>query len=250
MPLSGPVLQEKAKMLAELLGDGGKNFVTSCGWLDRFKNWHGIRKLTLCVEKMSADHEAVDMFKIELEEMIEGYMHNQIFNADETGLNFKMLPKSSLACVKEDFAPGYKMQKQRISILTTSNATGSFRLPITCIGKAERPQRALKNIAPNAMPVFYRAQISAWMSSGLLGDCFFKQFVPKVKGFLTEKQLPHKAILLVVDNAPRHPRNLQNGDIKVQFLPPNVTSLIQPMNQGIQNSSAPIVWLNVVLLYI
>jgi hypothetical protein len=120
---------------------------------------------------MSADHEAVDMFKTELEEFIEGYTYDQIFNADETGLNFKMSPKSSLTCVKEVSAPGHKMQKQRITILTAANATGSFRLTLMCKGKAERP-RALKNIAHNAMPVFYQAQKNAWMSKDLFGDWF------------------------------------------------------------------------------
>jgi hypothetical protein len=42
VPTSGPMLQEKAKMLAELLGDNGKIFVASSGWLDSFKHRYSI----------------------------------------------------------------------------------------------------------------------------------------------------------------------------------------------------------------
>ena len=40
--------------------------------------------------------------------------------------------------------------------------------------------------------------------------------------------------LLLVDNAPGHPQTLgADSDIEVMFLPPNTTSLIQPLDQGI-----------------
>jgi hypothetical protein len=42
-------------------------------------------------------------------------------------------------------------------------------------------------------------------------------------------------ILLLVDNAPAHPHNLNDlyDNVKVVFLPPNTTALIQPMNNGV-----------------
>ncbi|KAJ8877275.1 hypothetical protein PR048_021729 [Dryococelus australis] len=41
------------------------------------------------------------------------------------------------------------------------------------------------------------------------------------------------------DNAPMHPHaeELLDGDIKAMFLPPNVTAIWQPMNQGILETS-------------
>ena len=56
---------------------------------------------------------------------------------------------------------------------------------------------------------------------------FYNNFVTK---FLLRKGLPAKAVLLV-DNAPVHDI-IQLGEIWVEFLPPNTTSLIQPMDQG------------------
>lgn len=231
MPLSGPIIQEKAKLLAEMLGEEGTNFCASSGWLDRFKNRYGIRQLQLSGEKLSADNDAVDVFKTEFLDFTEGLTKDQIFNADETGLNFKMLPKKSLASQKETSAPGHKMSKERITVLACANASGEHKLPLLCIGKSKNP-RALKNIARNALPVHYKAQKSAWMSSDIFTEWFQEIFVPSVEHFLKSKNLPRKAILLV-DNAPTHPSELRNGDIVVRFLPPNVTSLIQPMDQGI-----------------
>lgn len=37
----------------------------------------------------------------------------------------------------------------------------------------------------------------------------------------------------MVDNSPTHSNELRSGDIVVHFLPPNVTSLIQPLDQGV-----------------
>lgn len=46
--------------------------------------------------------------------------------------------------------------------------------------------------------------------------------------------MPRKAILLL-DNAPTHPSEdeLRDGEIKMMFLPPNVMSICQPMDQGV-----------------
>ena len=44
-----------------------------------------------------------------------------VFNADETGLNFKMLPSKSLAARTEVAAPGYKRSKERVTISACSN---------------------------------------------------------------------------------------------------------------------------------
>jgi hypothetical protein len=54
--------------------------------------------------------------------------------------------------------------------------------------------------------------------------------------FLKSLILPRKAIL--VDNAPSYPEEeeLSSGDIRVIVLPPNITSLCQPMDQGMLGS--------------
>jgi hypothetical protein len=62
----------------------------------------------------------------------------------------------------------------------------------------------------------------------------FEEFVLRVEKFLRKCGLPRKALLLV-DNAPSHSteNELVSRDIKIMFLPPNVTALLQPMDQGV-----------------
>ena len=74
------------------------------------------------------------------------------------------------------------------------------------------------------------------MNSSIFSDWFINIFVPSVKKYLHDKNLPVKAILLL-DNAPSHPSTdvLQSSDksVTAMYLPANTTSLIQPMDQGV-----------------
>ena len=65
-------------------------------------------------------------------------------------------------------------------------------------------------------------------------DWFKNCFVPEVQSYLKKKNLSNRA-LLIIDNAPGHPTSikLENSDIKILFLPPNTTFLIQPLDQGL-----------------
>lgn len=72
------------------------------------------------------------------------------------------------------------------------------------------------------------------MNANLFKNWFFEDFVPKVESFFKKHGYPRKCVLLL-DNAPTHPsaEQLESGEIKAMFLPPAVTSLIQPMDQGV-----------------
>lgn len=103
----------------------------------------------------------------------EGYCLGQIFNADETELNYKMLPDIASALQIERSAPGTKKAKERITVMTCSNASGSHWLPLMVIGKSAKP-RALKNIDRQALPVYYASQKSACVTTVLFKNlCFF-----------------------------------------------------------------------------
>ncbi|GBL91626.1 Jerky -like [Araneus ventricosus] len=65
-------------------------------------------------------------------------------------------------------------------------------------------------------------------------DWFFHHFVPEVKESFKGLGLPEdtKAILLL-DNCKAHPPVDESRNIVATLLPPNVTSLIHPMDQGV-----------------
>ncbi|KRZ02254.1 Jerky -like protein-like [Trichinella zimbabwensis] len=138
-PISGPILQEKAADFSSKLGID--NVVASSGWLRNFKSRHGIRELKMHGEKLSADSESAAKFTATLNDFItkEGYDLDFVYNADETGLVWKCLPKTSLVSMTEKTASGFKSCKERVTVLCCVNATGSDRLPLLLVGKSKRP---------------------------------------------------------------------------------------------------------------
>lgn len=229
-PISGPILCEKARMFSEKMGVG---FKASTGWIRNFKNRHGIRELDIAGEKLSADSEAANKFVDTFKKETENYDPDLVYNADETGLNWKALPRKTLASKREQSAPGHKVSKDRVTIMVCANSTGTHRLPLLLIGKAKKP-RAFKNVAK--LPVTYTNQKSAWMDSSIFLEWYDKTFIPETKKVKKETGKKGK-VLLIIDNAPTHPSLellvREKGKFKCLFLPPNVTSLLQPMDQGV-----------------
>ena len=103
------------------------------------------------------------------------------------------------------------------------------------IGKSKNP-RCFKNMPRSNLPVTYANQSNAWMNAKIFLDWFHHTFVPYIQQKLREMNLEPKAILL--DNCLAHPDELvsDNGRVIGKFLPPNITSLIQPMDQGVLES--------------
>lgn len=233
-PVTGPMVILKAKKLKADLGiETECNF--SLGWLHKFKARHGIRRLEVSGERRSADTEAAERYAEVFANLIRdhGIEPDQVYNADETALFWRCLPSSTLASFKEKEAVGFKQNKDRLTILTCANATGSHKVKLFVLGKFKNP-RALKNV--NHLPVHYNANANAWMTADLFKWWFFHVFVVEVKQHLREKGLSEDSkVLLVLDNCRAHPpvSELVSGNIFVAYLPPNVTSLIQPMDQGI-----------------
>lgn len=83
-------------MFAEKMG-GLSEFKASNGWLRNFKARHGIRELDLSGEKLSAHNNAADKFIVEFKILTENYDPEFVYNADETGLNWKALLLKTLA---------------------------------------------------------------------------------------------------------------------------------------------------------
>ena len=82
------------------------------------------------------------------------------------------------------------------------------------------------------LPCYWASNKKAWMNSTLFENWYRHHFIPSVKWYCKQKKIDFK-ILLIVDNCTAHP-DLSHVDpnVKMEFLPPNTTSLIQPMDQG------------------
>ena len=156
----------------------------------------------------------------------------QIYNADETALFWKSFEVSTLVSQEEKSAPGRKKAKERITFMPCSNADGSNKLRLMVLGKSKNP-RPFKNIS---LPVYYRSSKKGWMNKNLFKEWFQNEFVVSVRAFSEQNNIRPTA-LLVLDNAPSHyeGNELESDDglIKVIYLPPNTTALLQPMDQNV-----------------
>ena len=183
---------------------------------------------------MSADVKAAEEFLETLDKLIveENYLPEQIFNMDETSLFWKWMPERTFIHKEAKSMPGFKAFKDRITVLLGGNVAG-YKLKPFVIWHSENP-RAFKHINKHTLPVYYRSNKKSWMTQLLFQDALLNCYASKMEKYCLENNIPFK-ILLIVDNAPRHPPFIGDlhPNIKAVFLPPNTTSLIQPMDQGV-----------------
>ncbi|KAG7174019.1 Tigger transposable element-derived protein 1-like 89, partial [Homarus americanus] len=176
-----------------------KPFNASSGWLHRFKKRNNITNINIGGEEASADRVAARDFPPFLREVMEEGQ--------------------------------YTDDQERITVLFTTNASGTCKLKLSVIHTACKPH-AYKNVDMSKINVHWLTSRKAWMFSALSLSWFDDCFVPDVKKFCEQQNVPFK-ILLLLDNAPGHSPLLmdRHPNVKVVFLPPNTTTLIQPMDQ-------------------
>lgn len=234
IPVSGPMLIEKAKDFYKQMRLT-EPCVFSGGWLWRFKARHGIKKLDASSEKQVADHQAAEQFCGFFRSLAaeHGLSPEQVYSADETGLVWRCLPNST---PDDGTVPRFRQGKDRLTVLMCANATGSHRIKPLAIGKGGGP-RAFRGI--QHLPVAYKAQGNAWVDKEIFSDWFHHIFVPSVREHFRTIGLPEdsKAILLL-DHSRAHPQEseLVSENVFTIFLPANVTSLLQPTEQGIRRA--------------
>lgn len=220
IPVSGPLLMEKAQEIAVKLNVKGACFST--GWLHKFKMRHGISSQVISGESKDAPDETVDEWFKNLPSKIDGYQLKNIYNVDETGLFYNLMPARTLA-FKGDNCHGGKKSKDRLTVLLCANADGSDKMTPLIIGKSQKP-RCFKNV--KTLPVSYDANKTAWMTANI--------FIEWLKKIDKDMKKQKRKILLFMDQSTAHPQEtdfLQN--VKVVFFPPNCTSKLQPLDLGI-----------------
>lgn len=232
IPIDSNLIREKARRVFEAIeGPNDLEFVASKGWFERFKLRNNLKNVLVQGESSSADHLAATEYPPQLAKLIAegGYSPEQLFNGDETGLYWKKMPSRTFIAKDEKTAPGHKVAKERLSVLLCSNAAGTLMTKPLVIHKSLHP-RAFKG--QTRLPVIYRANKKAWMTANIFEEWFKKHFVLEAEEHMKALNLNFK-VLLILDNCSSHPANLSTENVKVVFLPPNTTSLIQPLDQGI-----------------
>ncbi|CAK8571898.1 unnamed protein product [Lathyrus sativus] len=218
--ITGELILQKTRDTMKLVyphDDSDFNF--SIGWLGKFKSRHGIKSFHRFGESGSVDVQDMEQNLVSIREKIDQFPMKDVFNMDETGLFYRLQVDHSLATKQLE---GRKQDKERLTVVICCNEDGSEKIPLWIIGKYAKP-RCFKNVNMNSLDCQYRANKKAWMTS-VLFDEYVRSFDQMMHG---------RRVLLVVDNCPAHPRNIEGlRNIELFFLPPNMTSKIQPYDAG------------------
>ena len=125
----GEMIKMKAIETCKKLYPTQQTFNASNGWLDKFKTRSGKRHLTICEEKLFSGPELVEPFRIKLVEE-KHLAAQQIYNADEFGLCWKMLTYKTFVSILEKTRNQTKQAK--INLLGVSKGRGKSQTTTTC----------------------------------------------------------------------------------------------------------------------
>jgi hypothetical protein len=146
-----------------------------------------------------------DLQLVDVPTLIADYAPRDVFNTDETGLFFNVLPPKTFA-FKDETCSGGKLSKNRRTVLMIANSDGSEK-----IGKA---QTFGVSYMHKSLRTKYAANKKAWMTSKL----FEKQILSLDALMGAEKRI----CILFLDRCPAHPTNLTLRNIKLAFPPKTV----------------------------
>ncbi|XP_064087280.1 tigger transposable element-derived protein 1-like [Macrobrachium nipponense] len=173
-------------------------FKASRGWFDNFKKRSGIHSVVRHGEAASADVKGAERYIVEFAELIEeeGYIPQQVFDCDETGLFWKKMPRRTYITEEETKMPGHKPMKDRLTLALCANASGDCKVKPLLVYHSENP-RAFKShkILKEKLHVMWRANARAWVTWQFFTDWVNLIFDPSVKEYLQKNNLPLKAFI-------------------------------------------------------
>lgn len=229
--VTGDVLQEMAlkiwHKLPQYVNLDPPKF--SAGWLSAFKARHDIKKRKRHGEAAEVDKIEMEKELQEIRKICDLYPLQDIFNMDETALNYRASPDSSLS---SESVPGGKLNKARVTANFCCNADGSQKMQPWFIGTAQNPRSfgtGKNRVEVHNLGLVWRYNKKAWMTA-----IIFREYLRWLNF-----QMADRKILLLLDGFSSHRAGLdllEDTDfpnVRVEFLPANTTSICQPLDQGI-----------------
>ena len=179
--------------------------------------------MTISGESGDVSGVTVASWKERLPEIVAGYGSEDIWNLDESGVLWQALPDKGFG-QRVRQCKGGKKSKQRITVAFTVNGAGKSEIKPIVIWKSNNP-RCFKGVKKTDLPVEYYSQPKAWMTGYIL-----QKVLSTVNKQFSQRG---RSVLLFLDNVGCHPPHMNFSNIKIVFLPPNTTSVLQPLDLGI-----------------
>jgi hypothetical protein len=135
----------------------------SQGWLEKFKDRHGIKSFCRFGESGVLDMETVGAVLLDIHAVVDACAKKDVFNMDEIGLCWRLQVNNSLATHQLE---GWKINKERITLFICANLDSSEKIPLTIIDKHLNP-RCFKGINRDTLGAHYHANAKVWMTQNV-----------------------------------------------------------------------------------
>lgn len=258
--VTGGMLVEQAKVLHKELK---LNFECkySHGWLDKFKNRHGIRLYSLNEERSAAGSEspeifefarsgneitgdevmastdcgaAEEFFKVFTDFVSKEELHpEQVYIACPFVLHWNRMPKKMTITNKDNkFNSELQYPSQFLTIYTSFNATITHKCKLLVCGDSLH-LKALSRI--KVLPAVYKTSKQNSFNMEIIMDWFENYFVNEARRHCISIGLdPNCKILLILNTSILLPpeKSLEKDNVHAIFCPPNCESKIYPPEYG------------------
>lgn len=219
--LNTEVILKTGEKFAKTLGVN--DFKPTTGYLAGLKKRAGLLFSKKYGESVSVDNNVIEKWSTELSSIIRGYKPEDVYNLDETALFYRLMPSKTYS-FSDESTHGCKKSKDRITLVLITNADGTDRM-CSMIGKSAKP-RAFRG--QKVLPIDYYSQPNAWIDLNIFGKIVSK--------FNSKMKKKNKKVLLFIDNCSTHTEDIKLSNVCIKFFPPNSTSALQPLDQGIIHS--------------
>ena len=150
----------------------------------------------------------------------------EIANTDEVGVLYRSFPSRAINPL--DKSTSASLIKDRLTAVLTVYADGT-KAPLVIIGKAKRP-RSFPRLFDSVrdLGVFYFAQKNSWNTQHL--------WETQISNMNEQMKREFRTILHIVDNCSAHCIHDSFSNVQTSFLPPNMASILQPVDAAIGRS--------------
>jgi hypothetical protein len=218
--INGDTLKEVAGNFSKIMKS---EEVISSGFIERWCRKHNVRCYNIPGQSSSCDKLMLDVWRqLALPKIINSFDRKDIFNLDETGVFWRALPHKSFF-VKGMVSHGVKEARERFTAVLVVSMVGEKVTPMI-VGKCMNPRSFPRN---NIGKKFhYTSSSNAWVTTDI-----FKKYL-RILDSVFQKQ--NRKIALILDNCSSHTMEESSlTNIKLFFLPPNTTSIGQPLDAGV-----------------
>lgn len=212
-PVSGNAIKKKASKFAALLypHSGADDLVFSNGWLDAFKERHGLKGHA----KRAKEREVVERSLPELQQLTAAYAPRDVYAFDEFGLFYDLSPDWRIAASDDDASA-----RNRLTLAVCVNGDGTDARAPLVVGRT-------RHALPLPHGVQYESNAKASMS-----ELVFQKWLTQFDAAMRDAG---RRVLLLLDTAATHVvTNLSCDSVHVAFLPAHgAHHALQPLHAGV-----------------